>query len=301
MFSDVLVIADIEGSADCWSYEDSSFKTPGWARACLGMTRDVAAVVVALLGGGVRRVAVKDFHRTGYNIFPDMLPAGVRVMQGYAAGPVPGIGDPGGAEAVMFIGMHAASGSGGLLAHTLTSRIARLEANGRLLSEVELFAASLAPRGVRPVFFSGCPVACAQARAAVPGISVLAIDKSGGPGSLDEREWRNELAAAAVRALGNCEAEPYRPSGPFDAVVTMRDGAATAEKLARRWKLPVRGADIIIRAGDINELYMALVRLCYLTPLLEKIAPAALGLYGVAGRYGLRWARKELVRRRLLP
>ena len=36
------IIADIEGSSDCWSYEGSSFMTAEWARACLGMTRDVA-------------------------------------------------------------------------------------------------------------------------------------------------------------------------------------------------------------------------------------------------------------------
>jgi D-amino peptidase len=300
MSGDVLIIADIEGSSNCWDYDGSSFMTDGWARACLGMTVDVAAVAAALAGAGVPRVAVKDFHRTGYNIFPEMVPWPVKILSGYAAGPVPGIGDPGSAEAVMFIGMHAASGSGGFLAHTLTSRIERLEVNGRLMSEVELFASSLAPYNIRPVFFSGCPVACGQARAAVPGIETFGIDKSGGPNSLDAAAWRKELANAEIRSLGNTATVPYRPEGPFDAVVTMRDGEGPARKLARRRGLQSRGADIILHAGDIHELYTALVRLCYLTPLVEKVAPAALRLYGLAGRYGLRWARKRLKRGGLL-
>ena len=71
--------------------------------------------------------------------------------------------DPGDADGLMMLGMHAASGTGGFLAHTLTSRLASLEVNGRPLAEIELFAASLAPHNIPVIFFSGCPVACAQA------------------------------------------------------------------------------------------------------------------------------------------
>ncbi|MFZ0612130.1 MAG: M55 family metallopeptidase, partial [Desulfobacterales bacterium] len=172
----VLIVADIEGSSGCWSKKASAFKTPEWVDACADMTRDVAAVVRALLDDGVRRVIVKDFHRTGYNILPELIDPRARVVQGYRKDPVPGIGDPGTAAAVLFTGMHAASGSGGFLAHTLTSRIRRLEVNGELVPEVYLFAGSLAPWGVRPVFFSGCPVACNQARDIIPAIGTYLID-----------------------------------------------------------------------------------------------------------------------------
>ena len=164
------------------------------------------------------------------------------------------------------------------------------------MSEVELFSSSLAPFGIVPVFFSGCPEACAQAREAIPGIATFAIDKSGGPGSIDAAAWRNGLANAAVRALENTKTAPFLPGGTFEAVVTMRDGEKYAGKLAGRWGLPSRGSDIIILSDDIHGLYAALVRLCYLTPTAEKIAPAALGLYGILGSYGLWWARRKLYR-----
>jgi hypothetical protein len=125
MFDSVLIIADIEGSSGCWSYRASAFKTHEWVAACVDMTRDVAAVVHVLLDNGVQRVIVKDFHRTGFNLLPEMIDSRARVVQGYKVGPVPGIGDPGSAEAVIFLGMHAASGSNGFMAHTLTSRIRR--------------------------------------------------------------------------------------------------------------------------------------------------------------------------------
>ncbi len=134
----ILVLADIEGSSGCGSYRASSFLTKPWARACAAMSRDVDAVVKGLFEAGVQRVTVKDFHRTGYNLIPEMIDSRARITCGYHQGPVPGLGDPGDADAAMMIGMHAAAGTAGFLAHTLTSRLASLTVAGRPLAEVEL-------------------------------------------------------------------------------------------------------------------------------------------------------------------
>ena len=123
----VLIIADIEGSSGCWDYRASSFLTPQWARACVAMTHDVSAVVDALFKDGVEHITVKDFHRTGYNLLPEMINTKSEIIHGYRRGPVPGLGNPAQAQAAIFMGMHAASGTDGFLAHTLTSRIAYLK------------------------------------------------------------------------------------------------------------------------------------------------------------------------------
>ena len=302
-FSHVLIIADLEGSSGCWSYKASSFLTDEWCRACLEMSRDVSAVVSALFEAGVKTITIKDFHRTGYNLFPELIDSRATLVSGYRHGPVPGIGNPHNAQAVMFLGMHAASGSEGFLAHTLTSRIARLEVNHRLLAEIELFAASLAPWGIRPIFFSGCPVACQQAEAAIDHIDCFRIDKSGGAKNFDARIWRSKLARAAVRSLENHKTVPYAPAGPLDAIVTMRDGAAVAAKLARRWRFRQTGAQIRIQAAGMIDLYLELIKLCYLTPAIEKILPLALMIFNLQGRIGIIRARRRLKRRlqRQLP
>ena len=166
MYNHVLIIADIEGSTGCPDYAASAFMTAGWPAACLAMTRDVNTVATALFDAGVPRITIHDFHRTGYNLIPELIDSRAGLIQGYRRGAVPGIGYPDKADAVFYVGLHAASGTRGFLAHTLTSRIARLAVNGRPLSEVELFSAVLAPYEIRPLFFSGCPGLVARHRAA---------------------------------------------------------------------------------------------------------------------------------------
>jgi D-aminopeptidase len=295
-YTHILIIADLEGSSGCWSYAASAFLTDEWCQACLEMSRDVNSVVSALFDAGVKTVTVKDFHRTGYNMFPELIDSRATLISGYRGGPIPGIGNPLDVQAVMFLGMHAASGSDGFLAHTLTSRIARLEVNHRLLAEIELFAASLAPWKIRPIFFSGCPVACSQAAAVVDNIDCFPIDKSRGAERFDTRNWRSALAQAAVESLSNRKTKPYEPLGPFDARVTLRDGEAAAFRLARRWKFEQAGAQIRIQRASIHQLYMELIRLCYLTPAIEKVLPLALAAFNLKGRSGILRARRRLKR-----
>ena len=288
----IIIIADIEGSSGCWSDDASAYKTEAWAKACVDMSLDIDAVACALFDAGVQAVTIKDFHRSGYNLLPELIDSRARIVYGYKVGPVPGIGDPAGADLLMMIGMHAASGSGGFICHTLTSRIAKLEVNGRLMSEAELFSASLAPHNVSPVFFSGCPVACGQAEIALKGIMVYPIDKSGGPDSIDVNKWRAGLAAAAVRALDN-RTEPYHPEGPFRAVITMREGAA-AKRIADRWHLERNEDKILLISGNINNLYYELIRIAYLTPVIEKTIRPCIFFYNLWGRSGLSWARRRI-------
>jgi D-aminopeptidase len=289
----VLIVADIEGSSGCWSYRASSFLTPEWYRACLDMSRDIGAVTEALFQAGVKSVTIKDFHRTGYNLMRDCIDPRAKILYGYRKGPVPGIGDAGSGGLVMFIGMHAASGSCGFLAHTLTSRIARLEVNGEIMPEVLLFSASLAPAGVRPVFFSGCPVACMQAQHAIPHIGYLSIMKTPrDEGSYDRAGWRKRLAQAAVNSLDNRSTVIPAPVGPFHVAITMRDGEKESKRLARRWKLSHNADTITFDAWSFDEMYYTLIRICYLTRFTELAIGPALALYNIVGRAGLARARQ---------
>ncbi len=290
----ILIISDIEGSSGCWDYDSSAFMNEKWPEACVGMSLDVDAVVKALFNAGVEKVTIKDFHRTAYNLIPELIDTRAEIVHGYLKGPVPGIGDSNGADALMMIGMHAPSGSDGFLAHTLTSRIARLTINGSLMSEAQLFSASVAPFGLRPIFFSGCPVACSQACHEIKGIHSFPIDKSCDKDTFDTEKWKRSLAKEAVKALFSDRKDVYLPEGPFAAVVEMLDGPNIAEKLACRWGYDFKGAEIFLHEDDIEALYKSLLRLCYFTPFVEKILPLGLHLFNLRGRAGLWWVRRRI-------
>ena len=91
----ILMIADIEGSSGCWGYEASSFMTEPWCHACVEMSRDVNAVGQAFFNAGVERIRVKDFHRTGFNLLPELIDSRITIGAGYDRSPIPGIGHPG--------------------------------------------------------------------------------------------------------------------------------------------------------------------------------------------------------------
>ncbi len=299
-FTRILIIADIEGSSGCGSYLASAFLTEEWAGACLAMSLDVDAVVRALFAAGVEQVTVKDFHRTGYNLLPEIIDPRAALVSGYLRASVPGLGDPGPAEALMMTGMHAASGTDGFLAHTFSSRIASLRVNGVLIPEAALFSASLAPYGIRPVFFSGCPAACRQASAAIPHIQTFAIDKSVPVHRFEVEAWREGLAVAAVRSLSNRSAGPCPMKGPFEAAVQMRKGTEAARRIGSRWGISAEGDTLRFQAPDFDRLYMTLIRICYLTPTVEKILPVGLFLFNLRGFLGRMWVRRRLKKEGLL-
>jgi D-amino peptidase len=258
------------------------------------MSLDVDAVVKALFRAGVEKITVKDFHRTGYNLIPELIDNRAKIIHGYIEGPVPGIGDPCGADALMMIGMHASSGSVGFLAHTLTSRIASIEINGKRISEAELFSSSLYSYGIVPIFFSGCPVACTEAEKSIPGINSYPAEKKNFE-KFDKIKWRKGLAKAAVSSLKNNKTVPFILKGPYKATVKMRDGNSEAEKLSRRWGFLFEDDKIIIETETFDKLYYNLIRLCYLTPLAEKFLPAALKVFNIYGRYGLYRLKKRML------
>lgn len=286
MHKKILIIADIEGSTGCADYEASSFNTSSWYNACIDMSLDINAVVLKLFEKGAEKIYIRDFHRTGYNLLPELIDGRAHVIHGYRQGPVPGIGDVYDTEAVMFIGMHASSGSGGFLAHTLTSKYSRIMVNGFRVSELQIFASSLYGLSLMPLFFSGCPAACMEAEESIKGINVYPVIKNES-GYCDKIKTRDQLALAACKSLENRAVSPYLMSPPFATELSMRDGAETAEKKGRRWKLDFTGDTITFTASDFDDFYNKLIMITYFTPLLEKLTPAALFLFNLYGRIGL--------------
>lgn len=288
--SSVLILADIEGSTGCSCVEDSRLFNDGWVKACVAMSKDIACISTHLRDAGAGRIRVKDFHRTGFNLFKELLPDFVELDQGYCAAPVPGIGDVSGFDLLMMTGMHAASGTGGFIGHTLTSRFAEIMVNGKLLSECELFASSVANAGLRPVFFSGDQMACDQATAAIKGVFVFPVNK---PLQESEDQTRLELAQAAAASLSNNAVDVFQPNGPFSVKIRMRDGAPAAGKLRKCREFSGNDEYIEFTSENMPDLYWQLIRLAYLSPVAERYLSQSLWAANLWGRLTLSWARRR--------
>jgi hypothetical protein len=150
---------------------------------------------------------------------------------------------------------------------------------------------------VRPIFFSGCPVACDQAQATIPGIQTYSIDKSAGRQEFAVEPWRQGLARAATSALYDTQAVPFEPPGPFHIRLTLRKGEPAAKKLAARWGFHRQGADIILHHARLGDLYLDLIRICYLTPMAERVLPLAVAASNLRGSAGLAWLRHQIKKR----
>lgn len=284
----VYIIADIEGSTGCLKREDAQLFNDGWVRACVEMSRDIDLIGRKLLSSGIRRVRVKDFHRSGFNLFRELIDEGIELDQGYEIGPVTGLGDATGFDFLLMTGMHAASGTEGFLPHTLTSRFSSVTVNGRLLTEAELFAASVAPCGLIPAFFSGCPTACNQAGDAIKNIRTFAVEK---PLSQNPETVRHNIANAALSSLSRIYEKPYVPSGPFSVNLKMRDGSKAAAKLRKTWKMAGDADELNFACDNIHTLYWQMIRLAYLTPFVEAHLLSSLMFANMGGRLAHRWAR----------
>ncbi len=287
----ILILADIEGTSGCLCRSDSQLGNDGWVRACISMTLDLNAIIEALFADGrVARVRVKDFHRTAFNIFPDLLHPRAELVQGYLAGPVIGIGDCCGFDLLFMVGLHAASGSDGFLAHTLTSRFSSLEFAGAPLTEAELFAASVAGEGLRPAFFSGCSVACAQVLRAMPTIATVVVDK---PLRDEPSAVRKKLGKTAVAALDLKDLRPFSDVKGGLVSLQWRDGLASLRKLARKWELPEPDATgrLSFSVENLNQAYQKLIALAYLKPLWQRHLRLALAIFNLWGRANLKWAQ----------
>jgi len=286
----VLIIADIEGSTGCHNRQDSQLFNDGWVRACVELSRDIDQIGRQLLNSGVSRVRVKDFHRSGYNLFREIIDEGIEIDQGYQIGPIIGIGEARGFNCLLMTGMHAASGTDGFLPHTLTSKFAGIFVNGEPLTEAELFAASVAPAGLVPTFFSGCETACRQAARAIKNIKTFMVNK---PLAETPQSIRENLAHAAVSSLSSFSEKLFIPEGPFNVVVKMRDGEKAAAKLRKTWKFPGESDELHFSSDNIHTLYWQLVRLAYLKPFYEKHLATAINIANMSGRLTQIWARRR--------
>ncbi len=153
----VLIAYDMEGASgiDEWRMFDANF--PEYLRGREIMTDDVNAVIDGLFAGGATRVDVVDMHGSGSNA-PDVVvekldPRARHVFKDESFWEFDlVVADT--FDAVVVVGMHCKSGSGGFAPHTCGLGM-EMKINGRTITEAEWMALLWGEVGVPLILVSG--------------------------------------------------------------------------------------------------------------------------------------------------
>lgn len=222
---DIEGITGIASFSQCGRPEASHFDF-GFARRM--MTHDVNAAIRGLRAAGATEVVVKDSHATCKNLLIDELEPGTQLISGFGAGKdgmMDGI--DGSFNACLLVGYHAMGGAlRGMMDHALVGGLHRFWINGVEAGEIAVSAAVAGAFGVPTILVSGDAVACAEARACIPGVRVFST-KNGMGRYMGQMKHPNETGpgmahAAKLALLGASGLGPYLIEGATTMKVSFR-------------------------------------------------------------------------------
>ncbi len=227
-FNRILLMVDLEGIAAVRDVEALIAETPQHTKACQVLTEEVKAITTLLLRR-CRQVRVVDTHLSGSaqpNIDSTQLPDNVQLI--HTDNPFrPQIWK--GVDALAAWGMHAAAGTAGFAAHTV-SLSAIWKQRGRFLSESALYVGLAAERDL-PVLF----VAGDASVAKLPGVRMAVTKGAASQKCLGPAQWPKlcESKAKVPRVNTNGDLTLLFPVGPPKQLFS---GRTLFEKISRALK-----------------------------------------------------------------
>ena len=175
MYKKILIALDLEGVNNVKGvpYEGLSKDTDEWKIARKQGALEVNAAADALFSAGADVVALWDNHGGGHNIAPADLDPRITLLDPDLSKPRMYFADD--YDCVCYFGYHAMEGTlGGVLAHTMSSKTVQFyKLDGKYIGEIDMDAYIAAAHGKPSVFYCAGDIACAQAKRAVSGITIV--------------------------------------------------------------------------------------------------------------------------------
>lgn len=240
----VYISVDIEGVA---GVSDPFQGRPGnaeYEHARRLMTQEASAAVRGAFQGGASSVVVADSHAYMSNIIADQLDHRARFISGSPRRLSMVHGLDASYDALVLVGFHAAAGTRGVMAHTLSGlAFARVEILGRTVGEVELFAGYAAELGVPLVAVTGDDRIAIEVLSIFPGSASVVVKESLGA-------W----ASNSLSPQASCE--------------LIESSVATSLRAKRNDEITSLHADPFIVNLDMTRQYFA--DACCLIPELKR-------------------------------
>lgn len=223
----VFVSVDIEGVA---GVNDALQGRPGnveyeYARRL--MTEEASAAVRGAINGSASTVVVADSHALMINILPDMLDPRARLIAGSPRmfSMIHGLDAT--FDALIFVGFHAAAGTRGVMSHTLNGlAFSRVEIDGRLIGEVELFGGYAAEIGIPLLVVTGDNLLAEETKVIFPNATPVIVKKHIGgwaSESVSPEEARTKIEGTVSSILSTHVSSPVTllRAAPFAVEVEM--------------------------------------------------------------------------------
>lgn len=218
----LLIIADIEGVAGVCCREQTVSGNTEYQMARQLMVEEVNAVIEGAVRAGISDITVIDSHGPMINLPIENLSPRAKLLQGKPRmlGMIDGI-QIADYDALMMIGAHSAAGEYGVLAHTINGRaFLKVEVNGHVMGEVDLYGSLAAEFGVPLVMVSGDDRLKAHVADAFPESGYVQVKEARGAyaaESLPVSIARELLSAIASQSLLlSKELKKHLPQVAFD-------------------------------------------------------------------------------------
>jgi D-amino peptidase len=212
----VYLSVDMEGITGISHPNPTNRGDSGYPTAVELMTAEANAAIAGCRAGGASDILVNDSHGGMYNLDPQTLDAGARLLQGQKAwSMVAGAGPDAGFEVALFVGYHARAGHPtGTIAHTFSGRPTETRLNGRVVGETGLNASVLGQWGIPVALVAGDDALADEVAAWLPWAErvIVKIGVGGNAAaSLHPSAAAELIRAGAERAVRRAKAGELRP------------------------------------------------------------------------------------------
>ena len=203
----IFVSVDIEGIAGVSENLQGYRGNPEYETARRLMTEEANAAIRGAFAGGATEVTVADAHGFMRNMIVDDLDPRARVVAGSPRPSLMVEGIDQGFNGLVLVGYHAAAGTYGVLAHTVSGQaFAKIEINGSIAGEAMLFAGYAAEMSVPLLAASGDDKFCEEVRQHFKTVDAIEVKRALGAissNSVSPQHSRGMIEQVVKRAVEN--------------------------------------------------------------------------------------------------
>jgi D-amino peptidase len=202
----VYLSVDMEGLAGVNHPGPTDRKHDRYPAAVELMIGETNAAIEGALAGGATDVLVNDSHGEMYNLLPDRIHPGARLLQGHKPwSMVAGAGPDAGFDVALFVGYHARAGHPtGTIAHTYSGAPVETRLDGRPTGEYGLNAIALAVWSVPVGIVAGDDALAAEVEGWLPWAERVVVKTATGgrsAASIHPSRAAELVRAGAERAI----------------------------------------------------------------------------------------------------